>query len=85
MTSDDKTKVDRAGISQEMLDRAIGDFKKSWGDALAVSGLSQTMFIVKGGISTRMLAEYQEIKDHVESEGTLIMPEFIPGVTVKIS
>lgn len=85
MTSDDKKKVDRAGVSQDMLNKAVDNLKKSWGDALAVSGLSQTMFIVKGCVSTMILAEYQGIKDHVESEGTLIMPEFIPGVTVKIS
>ena len=85
MTSDDKTKVDKSGVSQGMLNEAIDILKKDWSETLAVSGLSQTRFIVKGGISTRMLAKYQSIKDHVESEGALIMPAFIPGVTVKIS
>ena len=85
MTSEDKKKVDRAGVSQELLNKSIGCIKKSWCGALSASGLSQEKFIAEGGISTLILSVYQEIKDHVESEGTLIMPEFIPGVTVKIS
>ena len=85
MTSEDKIKVDSAGVSQGMLNKAIDNLKKNWDDALTVSGLSQTMFIVKGCVSTMILAEYQEIKDHVESEGALKMPEFVSGVTVKLS
>lgn len=84
MNTEDGVKVDSSGLTQDMLNNAMVDFKKCWDKLLLDSGLSQTKFIAKGGVATQALAEYQASKEHIESEGVLEMPEFLAGITIKL-
>lgn len=72
-------------LTQADVNEMFVEAKSVWDGMVKESGRSEEMFIALGGsnIST-FLADYQQAKDFVESEG-LVMPTLVEGLTISVS
>lgn len=72
-------------LTQTDVNEMFDEAKSVWDGLVKESGRSEEMFIALGGSDvSSFLADYQQAKDFVESEG-LVMPTLVEGLTISVS
>lgn len=71
-------------ITQSQVNEAVLKTKNEWDRLVKESGKSETMYIALSSEATVYLAQYEEVKQRMTSEGFTI-PDLVEGVTVTLS
>ena len=71
-------------VTQKDIDSGVEAARQQWDLLLSESGKTQSVFIATDKKASAFLAEYESIREYVESEG-LKMPQLIEGVTVNLT